>query len=53
LGKATALAFGQAGARVIVTARRVAEGSAVVQEILGQGGTARFVETDITQQSQT
>jgi NAD(P)-dependent dehydrogenase (short-subunit alcohol dehydrogenase family) len=37
---------------VVVAARRVAEGSAVVQELLGKGGTARFVETDITQQSQ-
>jgi NAD(P)-dependent dehydrogenase (short-subunit alcohol dehydrogenase family) len=49
IGKAAALALGQAGARVVVAARRVAEGSAVVQEILAQGGTARFVETDIAQ----
>ncbi|WNG37754.1 glucose 1-dehydrogenase [Archangium violaceum] len=51
IGRATALTLAQAGARVVVAARRVTEGSAVVQEILGQGGTARFVETDITQSS--
>jgi NAD(P)-dependent dehydrogenase (short-subunit alcohol dehydrogenase family) len=52
IGRAAALALGQAGARVVVAARRVAEGSAVVQEILDQGGTARFIETDVTQLSQ-
>jgi NAD(P)-dependent dehydrogenase (short-subunit alcohol dehydrogenase family) len=52
IGKATALAFGQAGAAVVVAARRVVEGEAVAQAITGSGGRARFVQTDLTRKAE-
>jgi NAD(P)-dependent dehydrogenase (short-subunit alcohol dehydrogenase family) len=52
IGKASALAFGQAGASVVVAARRQAESEAVVAAIVEQGGQARFVPTDITVREQ-
>ena len=47
IGKATALAFARAGAKVVVSGRREREGAAVVQEIKKIGGDAAFVRTDI------
>jgi NAD(P)-dependent dehydrogenase (short-subunit alcohol dehydrogenase family) len=52
IGKAVALSFGRAGARVVVAARRSAEGNAVVEEIRGSGGEAAFVQTDINEEAQ-
>jgi NAD(P)-dependent dehydrogenase (short-subunit alcohol dehydrogenase family) len=52
IGRAAALAFGRAGARVVVAARRSAEGNAVVDEIRGAGGEAAFVATDIDDEAQ-
>jgi NAD(P)-dependent dehydrogenase (short-subunit alcohol dehydrogenase family) len=52
IGKASALAFGNAGAKVIVSGRRGAEGQAVVAEIKASGGEATFVQVDITQETQ-
>lgn len=52
LGKASALAFGAAGAKVMVAARREAEGAAVVEEIRAAGGTAAFTKVDVTQESE-
>lgn len=49
IGRAAALAFGRAGARVVVAARRSAEGNAVAEEIRGSGSEASFVETDINE----
>ena len=47
IGEATALLMAQAGAKVVVAARRQAEGEAVVQRIKGAGGEAIFVKTDV------
>jgi NAD(P)-dependent dehydrogenase (short-subunit alcohol dehydrogenase family) len=55
IGRATALAFASEGARVVVGARRVAEGHETVRLIEKQGGEACFVETDVSvpEQAQT
>ena len=47
IGKVSALAFGKAGAKVIVSGRREAEGQAVVGEIKAAGGEATFVKADV------
>jgi NAD(P)-dependent dehydrogenase (short-subunit alcohol dehydrogenase family) len=47
IGKATAIAFAKAGAKVVLSGRREAEGQAVVKEITAAGGTAKFVRADI------
>ena len=47
IGKVSALAFGKAGAKVIVSGRREAEGQTVVAEIKAAGGEATFVKTDV------
>lgn len=52
LGRATALAFGAAGAKVVVAARREAESRAVVEEIQRAGGEATYVPVDVTVGSQ-
>lgn len=51
IGRATALAFARAGARVVVAGRRAAEGAAVVAEIKAAGGEARFVRADVAQET--
>jgi NADP-dependent 3-hydroxy acid dehydrogenase YdfG len=43
IGKATALAFAKAGAKVVITGRREKEGA----EITKNGGTAAFVRADV------
>lgn len=49
LGEATALAFAQQGARVVVAARRIEQGERVVQRIVREtGGEALFVATDVS-----
>jgi NAD(P)-dependent dehydrogenase (short-subunit alcohol dehydrogenase family) len=47
IGKATALAFAEAGAKVVITGRREKEGAEVAAEITKNGGTAAFVRADI------
>src|SRR5215467_14996195 len=47
IGKATAIAFARAGAKVVLTGRREKEGAQVVAEIRKLGGEAAFVRTDI------
>ena len=47
IGKATALKFGAAGAKVVVSGRRESEGSAVVDAIKSGGGEATFVRADV------
>lgn len=47
IGRATAVRFGEEGARVVVTGRDVARGGSVVDEITEAGGTARFVAGDL------
>ncbi len=47
IGKATALKFGAAGAKVVVSGRREAEGVSVVETIKSAGGEAIFVQADV------
>jgi NAD(P)-dependent dehydrogenase (short-subunit alcohol dehydrogenase family) len=47
IGKATALAFAEAGAKVVITGRREKEGADVAAEIARNGGTAAFVRADV------
>ncbi|WP_397381758.1 glucose 1-dehydrogenase [Prosthecobacter sp.] len=47
IGKVSALAFAKAGAKVIVSGRREAEGQAVVAEIKASGGEATFAKADV------
>ena len=53
IGRATALAFGKAGYRVIVTDVLKDEGAAVVSEIEAAGGTAEFHPLDVTSTEQS
>lgn len=48
IGQAAALAFAAAGAQVVIAARRVDEGEAVVECIKQAGGAASFVQTDVS-----
>ena len=47
IGKATAIAFARAGAKVVVSGRREKEGAEVPGEIKKLGGEAAFVRADI------
>lgn len=47
IGKATAIKFAEQGAKVVIAARRVDQGNAVVEEIERAGGEAMFVQTDV------
>lgn len=49
IGRATAIAFAREGAKVVIAARRVAEGEETVKHIVEAGGEAIFVQTDVTQ----
>lgn len=51
IGKATAKAFADAGAKVVLTGRREKEGRQVVAEIERSGGTAAYVQTDVAKES--
>lgn len=51
IGRATAIAFADAGAKVVLTGRREKEGAAVVAEIKKRSGTASFVRTDIAREA--
>jgi NAD(P)-dependent dehydrogenase (short-subunit alcohol dehydrogenase family) len=48
IGRATSLAFGMAGAKVVVVDRDAAGGEATAGVIRQQGGEARFVAADVT-----
>ncbi|MEC5127454.1 glucose 1-dehydrogenase [Verrucomicrobiales bacterium BCK34] len=48
IGKATALKFAEAGANVVVSGRREAEGNAVVEAITSAGGEATFIQADVS-----
>ena len=52
IGRAAALALSEAGASVVIGARRTNEGQALVQEIEARGGRALFRATDVTQPDQ-
>ena len=51
IGRATALAFGKSGAKVVVVDRDAAGGEATVGILRQQGGEARFVAADVTKSS--
>lgn len=51
IGRATALAFAQQGARVVIASRNREPGEAVVREICDTGGEARWIQTDVSQAS--
>jgi len=52
IGRATSLAFAARGAAVIIAGRRRDRGEAVVSEIEDKGGTAEFVQTDVTERDE-
>jgi NAD(P)-dependent dehydrogenase (short-subunit alcohol dehydrogenase family) len=52
IGKVTAIAFAQEGAKVILTGRREKEGAEVVAEITKKGGAAAFVRADVAKESE-
>ena len=52
IGRATAVKFGERGARVTVAARREKEGKETVEMIEKAGGEAMFVQTDVRIASQ-
>ena len=47
IGRATALAFAQEGARIVVSGRREEEGHALTQELRAHGVEAEFVRADV------
>src|SRR5689334_23747602 len=47
IGKATAIAFARAGAKVVLTGRREREGAQVAAEIKKLGGEGAFVRADM------
>jgi NAD(P)-dependent dehydrogenase (short-subunit alcohol dehydrogenase family) len=47
IGKATALAFAEVGAKVVLTGRREKEGAEVAAAITKNGGTAAFVRANV------
>ncbi|MBX7219063.1 MAG: SDR family oxidoreductase [Blastocatellia bacterium] len=51
IGRATALAFAQAGAQVVVAGRREAEGAETVRLIQAAGGKGLFVKTDVSREA--
>jgi NAD(P)-dependent dehydrogenase (short-subunit alcohol dehydrogenase family) len=52
IGKAAAIAFAKAGAKVVVSGRRESEGAAVVADITAAGGIATFVRCDVTREAE-
>jgi len=48
IGKAAALAFAKAGARVVIAARGVERGDAAAREIAEAGGEVRYVRADVS-----
>lgn len=50
IGRATALEFARAGAKVVISGRREKEGNDVVTAIRESGGEAAFVQTDIARE---
>jgi NAD(P)-dependent dehydrogenase (short-subunit alcohol dehydrogenase family) len=51
IGKVTAIAFADAGAKVVLTGRREKEGAEVVAEVEKTGGTAAFIRTDVAKEA--
>jgi NAD(P)-dependent dehydrogenase (short-subunit alcohol dehydrogenase family) len=51
IGRATAIAYAQQGAKVVVTGRRSVEGEETVKIIKNAGGDAFSIQADVTQES--
>ena len=51
IGRATAIAFANEGAKVVVAGRREKEGTETVEQIRQAGGDAVFVQTDVTKEN--
>ncbi len=51
IGRATAIAYAQQGAKVVVTGRRSVEGEETVKIIKNAGGDAFSMQADVTQES--
>jgi NAD(P)-dependent dehydrogenase (short-subunit alcohol dehydrogenase family) len=51
IGRATAIAYAQQGAKVVVTGRRLVEGEETVKIIKNAGGDAFSMQADVTQES--
>jgi NAD(P)-dependent dehydrogenase (short-subunit alcohol dehydrogenase family) len=51
IGKTSAGVFAREGAKVVLTGRRVPEGEAAAEAIRRGGGTATFVQTDVTDEA--
>ena len=47
IGRATAVAFAEEGARIVVAGRRDAEGNALEAELRGLGTEAFFIKADV------
>ena len=52
IGKAIALAFAAEGARVVVAARNLPNLEKTTAEIAAQGGTAKAIQTDVTEEAE-
>jgi len=52
IGKASALAFAESGAKVVISGRRETEGQAVVAEIKSFGGDATFIRVNVAQETE-
>ena len=52
IGKATALAFAESGAKVVIAGRRIKEGEETVNLIEKAGNSSIFIPTDITQETE-
>ncbi len=51
IGKVSALAFAESGAKVVISGRREIEGQAVVDEIKAAGGEATFLRADVSKEA--
>ena len=52
IGRATALAFAQEGARIVISGRRDEEGAALASELRGVGGEAEFIRADVREEDE-